>query len=118
MNNILFLRGKYMKLFVNKKLFDHKGDVIKADGANGPAALLGTLCVNALLAETQADQSAEFKTKMHKWNLSRQIQKGLEDTADDAFVEMPIEDMDLIKKRIGMIFPTALCAPIIHALES
>lgn len=106
-----------MKLFVNKKLFDHKGEVIKAEGANGPAALLGTLCVNALLAETQQDQNADFKAKMHKWNLSRQIQKGLEDEADDAFVEMPIEDMDLIKKRIGMIFPTAICAPVIHALE-
>ena len=108
-----------MKLFVNRKLFDHKGDLITQDGAkNGSPVLLGQLCVNALLAETQQDQSADFAAKMRKWNLSRQIQKGLEDKEDLACVELPIEDLDLIKKRIGTILPTALCAPVINAIES
>jgi len=108
-----------MKLFVNRKLFDHKGELITQDGAkNSVPVLLGQLCVNALLAETQADQNADFAAKMRKWNLSRQIQKGLEDKEDLASVELPIEDLDLIKKRIGTILPTALCAPVINAIES
>jgi len=109
-----------MKLFINKKLFDHTGEVIKADGsANSPAAKLGEICTKALLAETQQDQNADFAVKMRKWNIARSISKAIaEDGADDNFVELPVEDLDLIKKRIGTVYGTGIVGPAINALES
>jgi len=106
-----------MKLFVNKKIFDHKGDLIlQEDGKAG--VKLGTCCVQALLHDTQEDQNAEFSKKIHKWNVARSIQKAMDDEADDAFVELPSEDFTLIKTRVGKSYGTKLVAPICNALEA
>lgn len=109
-----------MKLYIHRNLKDHRGLEILEDEQSGLQASLGKVCISALLADTIQDQNAGMPEKVRKWQLARLLQKNLDDLVNDGtdqFVEMPQEDIEFIKKRIGLAFKTGIVGPACHALD-
>lgn len=108
-----------MKFFYSQILINHAGAPMKAgNDADNPEkeAILGEVAIEALLRDTQGDEQAPGAKKLHRWNLARRIQKAIEH-AKDAYIEIPVEDISLIKDRIAKCFATAVVGPAYMAIE-
>lgn len=112
-----------MKLYVNKPLNGLSGNPIYLGGKNVPPeerqqCNLGHVCVEALMAEVQGEQNEPGTKKLHRWQLAKGItNKMKEETADMAFFDLPTEDLELIKTRIGKVYGADIVGPAYTAIE-
>ncbi len=110
-----------MKLYINKPLTDLSNKPIYMGPQNVPQeqkeqAKLGSVCVEALMAETE--QNEPGGKKLHRWQLAKGIvNKMKEDTTEMAFIETSVEDLDLIKTRIGKAYGATIVGPAFTAIE-
>jgi len=105
-----------VKINVGKHLNDFEGKpIMSGDQAEQFHAQLGHIISVALLTDTQSDQSEPGGKKFHRWQLAKGVKNALE--SDEKEMNVNIEDLDLIKKRIGMVFQTRVLGPAFEALE-
>ena len=86
------------------------------EGAASVPLTLGYLAVEALLRESPPDNNAPSNTKIARWKLAQEIQKNLEGKPSHS-MNISIEDLNLIKSRIGSGFAAALVGPADVAIE-
>ena len=106
-----------MKLFIGRELKNLNGDILK--NGNGPDATgitLGEVCVTALITDTQNDANSPSDKKFHRWNVARRIKKAID--SEIYTIDVPVEDVDLIKKRISVVFQTQTLGPAYDAIEN
>lgn len=103
-----------MKLKVSQPIADLNGEVIN-DGATNTPARLGDMCIGALTNDAQSDQNEPGNKKFHRWTLAKRINTALKEGVDE--IEVPVEDLDLIKKRVAAIYPTKFVGPTYDAIE-
>lgn len=104
---------------MKKELKDLDGNEIKESNApNVEPLTLGKVMINALLAPHQQDANGIDPEKaMHRWNIARRIRKVMEDK-EVSIVELPAEDVALVKKRIPMYYTVGVIGPAFEAIES
>lgn len=78
----------------------HKDDKDKSKGH----MLLGNMAVTALNAQLQDEAKLEAEKKIHRAVLSQDIHNAMKDESD-GFVDLPSEDVALIKEIMGKIYP-------------
>lgn len=104
-----------MKLEVTKELFNIKGDaILSGSGEAGAHAVLGDICVEALMRDTPQDQSTPQNIKVKRWNLAKRIQFAVEQKSNG--IDLPAGDVDFIKDRISKTFQTAIMGPAFEAM--
>ena len=83
-------------------------------------ASLGDICVQALTSDSRQDESEPGNKKFHRWQLARRIQKELREGVQDSAlaIDVPVEDVEVIKKRIAMAFTTKILGPAFEIIES
>lgn len=113
-----------MRIYVKKELEDFNGKPIYAreevpGGDPAPVAKLGELIIESLIRRNiQSDQTLTIEAKERMWNLARRVQKGLDDDDNEmGLVDMPIEDISFIRKRVGQTHVTAIVGPCIEAMN-
>jgi hypothetical protein len=106
-----------VKIQINKLLEDIEGKPIMSGDDKGQfQACLGHICVVALTTDSRQDENEPGGKKFHRWQIAKAIKKALEN--EQPSVELPVEDIELIKKRIGTIFQTKIMGPAYEAIES
>lgn len=109
-----------MKLYVNKLLFGlmDKPIYLSTEGANEERvqAKLGDICMNALMADT--DQNEPGNKKFHRYQLARGVNNKMkEDTTEMAFLEINVEDLELVKSKVGRTYGANVVGPAFTAIE-
>lgn len=101
-----------MKINVNQKLKTVEGQTMKDVGSDGKAveATLKMAIVNSLLAPLQQGQNESGIEKVKKYELAMRVYKGGE-------VELTVEDIALIKKQIGDVYPPLIVGQTFDLLE-
>lgn len=108
-----------MKLLLNKNLFDHHGEKIKeSNEENAEFSRLGVYLVEGLLRELPGDNGGGARLKVKRWEMARKIQKAMQaDTSETCTLELPTEDVAMIKTRIENFMPAVLVGPVFEAIE-
>lgn len=104
-----------MKLDIGAQLKNLSGEgmFVGKSQAESVPALLGDFCVTALVEEAQGEK-ANAKS-YHRWNLAKRITKAMEEK--EYSIELPVEDVTLIKQRIENFFHTKYIGPCFDAIE-
>lgn len=106
-----------MKLNIRSELLDIEKNPIKTKpGADAPNAVLGDICVTALTTDTEEAKNEPGEKKFHRWQLARRIKNALE-VEDSKEIDLPVEDVTLIKGRIAKVFMTTVAGPAWEAIE-
>lgn len=106
-----------MKLNIRSELLDIEKKPIKTKpGVDAPDATLGDICVTALTTDTEEAKNEPGEKKFHRWQLARRIKNAL-DTEGAAEIDLPVEDVTLIKGRIAKVFMTTVAGPAWEAIE-
>lgn len=87
-----------MKVNFGTKLKTLEGKPIKKGNANSDDATLGSVSINALLSLTDEDRKLDALKKFEMGKLAKRIYDGKE-------IDLKAEEITLIKKRIGMMYP-------------
>lgn len=107
-----------MKLHIERTLKNIDGSEITMLRGNEKAtARLGDVCVEALVTDSPNDQTEPGNKKYHRWNLAKRIDKAMKEESVSE-LQMPTEDIDLIKKRIAIVFQTKTVGPAYEAIEA
>lgn len=107
-----------MKLHIERVLENFDGSpLLFGEGQTQAPAMLGVICVNALITDHNDDANAPGEKKFHRWQLAKRIDKAMKAEPVNA-IDLPVEDIDLIKKRIAKIYQTRVVGPAYVALES
>ena len=94
------------------ELKDINGEVFKKDKDN--TAVLADFAMNALLADVQGETVPPAK-KFHYYNLASRIKHAVSESAEE--IDLPSEDIALIKERIGKVYNTGIVGPAWQAIE-
>ena len=80
---------------------------------NKKPVLLKTICINSLMTDIPQPQGQLEKgeTKLKRFILAQKIQK-------DSKVEVSVEEVALLKERIGMVQPTIIVGKTYELLEN
>jgi hypothetical protein len=112
-----------MRIYVKKELEDFNGKPIyTGENAPGedpaPVAKLGDLIIESLIRRNlQTDQSLTIEAKERIWNLAKRIKNALDSNDEMGAVELPIEDISFIRKRVGQTHVTAIVGPCVEAMN-
>ncbi len=96
--NLVNLRSKSIKLEIDGILVD---------------ATLRDACVEALLCLFESDRQEEGKPKYERWQLASELMKSV-----SGIVELTVEDIATIKKRVGKRYGPTIVGPVYNLLES
>lgn len=106
-----------MKLHIERVLTDLYGNSIKTSNAEDAGqATLGEICVYALTTDAQGDQTEPGNKKFHRWQLAKRIQHAIKQ-GDVNAIDVPVEDVEVIKKRIASTYQTKIVGPAYEAIE-
>lgn len=105
-----------MKFYPCKEIQNIYGKTIMTGDQSGEAATLGWVAIEGLLAPEQQGEKVDASKKLHRWNTARRIKKALDEKATE--IDLPSEDISMIKDLIGKMFHTALAGPALSAIES
>lgn len=86
------------------------GEPIKMGDVTNSDATLAKLCVQALGAVVPGDQDMSAEDKVRAWTLGGKIVKG-------GVVEVSVEEISLLKKRVGKLYGPFVVGPCHEALE-
>lgn len=111
-----------MKIFLNRSMYDHRGDAIKkpkkAENEEDEVDELGAYMIEGLLRDLDQDKSQQANLKVKRWELARKIQKKMDaDKSQECCMDIPSDDVAMIKQRLGVFMPTVLLGPIYEAIE-
>jgi len=81
----------------------------KEDSKEDIPIILSKICVEALMATLQ-DEKSNGEEKLKRYNLAEKIHKAQE-------LEIATEDIVLLKKRVGDVYPTIIVGPAFRMLE-
>jgi len=98
-----------MKVKVNEALKSFDGKPLKDVDANGQAvdATIRTAMINALLSPVQKESGLE---KVKKYKLAQKIYDGDE-------IDLDVDEIKLIKDRIGEVYPPVVVGQVYEILE-
>lgn len=106
-----------MKLHIERVLENFDGEPLMfGEGKEQAPSMLGPICVTALITDHNDDANAPGEKKYHRWSLAKRIDKAMK-VEPVAAIDLPVEDIDLIKKRISKIYQTRVVGPAYVALE-
>ncbi len=106
-----------MKLHIEKVLLGIDGEPLMfGEGKEQASSMLGPICITALITDHNDDANAPVEKKFHRWNLAKRIDKAMKEKEVNP-IDLPVEDIDLIKKRIARIYQTRVVGPAYVALE-
>lgn len=95
-----------MKIDINKSLTNIDDQPLLD---NGKVVTLREVCVQAVLTPSQKDTQEE---KWNKYDIYKKIK------SSDAFVELTVEEISIIKKASGEIHPPLLMGQLFDLLEN
>jgi hypothetical protein len=95
-------------------LHDINGKNITMDREGKINATLGDIAIQALLGELPGEQVPAEK-KMHRFNTASRIKHALSEKAQE--IDLPSEDITLIKNCIGKVYGPAVMGPAWNAIE-
>lgn len=104
-----------MKFRPTFELFDINGNNLTMDREGKVPATLGEIAIQALLAEVPGE-SVPPEKKMHKFNTASRIKHAITEKALE--IDLPSEDITLVKACIGKIYGPAVMGPAWKAIES
>lgn len=97
-----------MKVQLGKELVDLEGKVINA--ADGNPAIVGKICIEALLATYADEAQLTGEEKIKRWELAVKI-KGQD------FIELAAEEIALIKQLVGKAYNPMVVGQTWEVLE-
>lgn len=99
-----------MKIDVNQTLKTMNGQVMKDDDGTGQIvdATLRMAMVNAILSPIEKESGMD---KVKKFNLAKKIHDA------ESEVDLTVEEVSLIKERIGEVFPAIIVGQVFDLLE-
>lgn len=104
-----------MKFRPTVELSDINGKSITMDREGKVPATLGDIAIQALLADVPGEQVPAEK-KMHRFNTASRIKHAIAEKAEE--IDLPSEDIVLVKACIGKIYGPAVMGPAWKAIES
>jgi len=101
----------------NRPILDMADNPIQSEGEDGAVETLrlGDVCVNALMATLQDDNSADGTVKLKRFNLSRKI-KGKVDE-DYQAIQLNSKQKTMILDMAGKVYSTMIYGRLHEALE-
>jgi len=101
----------------NRPILDMEDNPIQSEGEDGAVETLrlGDVCVNALMATLQDDNSADGTVKLKRFNLSRKI-KGKVDE-DYQAIQLNSKQKTMILDMAGKVYSTMIYGRLHEALE-
>ncbi len=104
-----------MKFRPTVELLDINQKPITMDREGKVPAKLGDIAIQALLAELPGENLPAEK-KMYRFNTASRIKHAITEKANE--IDLPSEDVVLIKNCIGKVYGTAVVGPAWKAIES
>lgn len=99
-----------MKIKLDQTLKDVRGEVIREPDSED-ALTLGTVCVRSLMGNYQDEiRTLKGEEKVRRYDLAMRL-RGCDE------IELPSEDVALIKDLIAKAFPTLVCGQAWHMIE-
>lgn len=105
-----------MKFYPCKEIQNIHGKTIMTGDQGGEAATLGWFAIEGLLSPEGPNEKADASKKLHRWNTARRIKKALDEKAPE--IDLPSEDISMIKECVAKHFHTAAAGPVLSAIES
>lgn len=112
-----------MKIFINRHMTGLDGKKLKEFGKSPEAAetseeRLGTLLIEGLIRDLPSDQQGAGGQKLSRWKLANKIQGQMNKEKNlDYSMEIRIEDVNMIKNRLGQFLPTVILGPAFMAID-
>lgn len=113
-----------MKIFINRHMVGLDGKNLKEFGEDPKKGAvgderLGVLLIEGLIRDLPSDQGASGGMKMQRWKLANSIQKSLDESKGMVgyAVDMRVEDINMIKNRLGQFLPTVIMGPAFMAID-
>lgn len=102
-----------MKVDFNKKLVSLKGKELKAKDSKGKLVpmTLGDACAEGLLVVLETDNKEGGQSKYTRWKLAGRI------INSKVAIEIKVEDMALIKERVGKMYGAVVVGPVFDLIE-
>jgi len=91
---------------------DINGNAFKKD--ENTAAVIADFAITAL-TETFPGESCPAEKKIHRYNLAKRIKHAYDEKAEE--IDLPSEDIALIKTCIGQHYPPKFVGPLFQAIE-
>ncbi len=112
-----------MKIFINRHMTGLEGKKLKEFGKDPGAQdaadeRLGVLLIEGLIRDLPSDQQAGGNQKFSRWKLAEKIRGEMDKGKDSGFaIEMRLEDVNMIKNRLGQFLPTVILGPAFMAID-
>lgn len=110
-----------MKFYARKVFTNAFGKPFKDQGAEGKEIdmSLGWAAMSVLWGEIATDKSAPSNLKIHRHRLALKIKDFLDRPgSEDAYMDIPAEDLAMIKTRIVEAYITPLAGSWVESVES
>lgn len=112
-----------MKIFINRHMTGLDGKKLKEFGKSPEAGdtseeRLGVLLIEGLIRDLPSDQQGAGAQKLARWKLANKIQGEMnKGKSPDYSIEMRVEDVNMIKNRLGQFLPTVILGPAFMAID-
>lgn len=112
-----------MKIFINRHMTGLDGKKLKEFGKSPEAGdtaeeRLGTLLIEGLIRDLPSDQQATGGQKLKRWKLANKVRTEMDKGKDPNFtMTIDIEDVNMIKNRLGQFLPTVILGPAFMAID-